>query len=803
MTNHLQRAVLCLLFLLGFGATYAQEFVVDGLKYNVSSTADATVSVRQDSGNCPVGDLTIPATVTNASTTYTVTSIDMSGFRECSGLTAVIIPGTMTTFSSNAFMDCSALTAVSIPSAVTSINSSVFSGCTNLAAVNVNWQTPLTIQANVFDGLTLSDITLTIPPGTTSAYQGTDVWKDFSPLQESLVMDANTSFFSPKGVLTLQEETTTTNVYNKNRHYERIGGWKRLNDTIVWGMKNLSVGTLTVELFAGISTGEDGSAVTVYLDDQEQDLTVNATASPQDFESQGSVSFNVSQAGTHEIKLKIKTQNTADSSFGEIKKLIASGTAITGANVWERRWRMAAVHGAFISDNDVNTEITVYEVNILSHEYESYQVMSTEFGYIGSPNSLESAGLSGLNFSLWSYGRNDAIPPHIQLSHLIAVAGEGAIFGGYGHEGTGVKPRGFDPFDTAESPHYKFTVALRKEPGELHNTFWCYYLDPVSLDWKLYSSGKKFNASGDLSYINSTGGFLEVPGPAHSQRTGHRTRVIEYRAWRMQTDRTWNVVDEIDPNYNSDTSISYKEWSQNSAGDKFIFKGGGLLDTGVDPGNIHLNNPSELPDFLQGDNINALYAMPADFETLEPASIYASQAILKFDITNLGTNPEIKLFYGTAYGLTEGVNGDAGIDVVWEESQEVSLSQINEGVLSVPVTNLTDNQLYYYRLRVKNDEGITWSYNADSFSTNGDVLSTLNAIQDDAKLIIYPNPTNGQLKFEFNSLNSEIKLYNALGQIVRSQKGGDKLSMQDLGNGIYYLEVSSPRKTKTIKVIKN
>ena len=151
MTNHLQRAVLCLLFLLGFGATYAQEFVVDGLKYNVSSTADATVSVRQDSGNCPVGDLTIPATVTNANTTYTVTSIGKSGFRECSGLTAVIIPGTMTTFSSNAFMDCSALTAVSIPSAVTSINSSVFSGCTNLAAVNVSWQTPLAIQANVFD----------------------------------------------------------------------------------------------------------------------------------------------------------------------------------------------------------------------------------------------------------------------------------------------------------------------------------------------------------------------------------------------------------------------------------------------------------------------------------------------------------------------------------------------------------------------------------------------------------------------------------------------------------------------------
>ena len=92
-----------------------------------------------------------------------------------------------------------------------------------------------------------------------------------------------------------------------------------------------------------------------------------------------------------------------------------------------------------------------------------------------------------------------------------------------------------------------------------------------------------------------------------------------------------SVLENADFTFGELNGTSFVNFKKHLA-DKFIFKGGGLLDTGVDPGNIHLNNPSELPDFLQGDNINALYAMPADFETSEPASIYASQAVLKFDI---------------------------------------------------------------------------------------------------------------------------------------------------------------------------
>lgn len=624
-------------------------------------------------------------------------------------------------------------------------------------------------------------------------------------LAQNIVLDANTSFFSPKGTLRLFGETTVNNVYNNNKHYERIGEWKKVNDTIVWGIKDVQLGEINVELFAGISTNENNSVVTIFLDNQEQDLVVNSTISLQDFQSQGIASFNVDIAGTHEVKIKIKSQNT-NLNFGEIEKLIISGSAVNGASTWIRRWRPAATHGSFLSNNNINTEISVYKLNILSTEFDSYQVMTTEFGYIGSSNRGGSLGLTGLNFSLWSYGANDELPPHHELSHLIAVGGKGNGFGRYGHEGTGVKPRGFDPFDNVTSPNYSFTIALRKEPGSVYNTYWCYYLDPVTSHWKLYSSGKTFNDNGDISYLNTTGGFLEIVGPPNNSRTGHRTRIVEYKGWRMQNDGSWNVINKLDPAYNSATSLSFKEWAQNSNGDKFIFKSGGFLLSDPDPGIIELSNPSSVPSFLQGSYVDELYEMPADFRTLEPELISANEILLKFNIDNLGTNPDIKLFYGTEYGLTEGIVQNYVIDEAWQEEQSVSLSLINNNLLSIPVVNLTPDITYYYRLRIKNDEGITWSFEADTFMIDSIILSNLEVEGNEKVLVVYPNPTNGELKLSFNDLNiKKIEIYNSYGQMVLFEKTVKKeLSLKHLTSGVYYLKIfSSEKTTKIIKIIKN
>ena len=617
---------------------------------------------------------------------------------------------------------------------------------------------------------------------------------------QSITLSPNTSFFSPRGTLKLFGLTSVTDEFNGNKHYERIGNWRVVSDTIVWGLKDMQIGTVNIELFAGISADENNAEISIFLDNQQQDLIVSSTATLQDFQSQGSVSFSVDEPGTHEVKIKIKTQNSTN-DFGEIEKLVLTGTAINEASVWQRRWRPAAIHGSFISQNDVNTEITVYEVTVLSHELDSYQVMTTEFGYIGAPNERNSQGLNGLNFSLWSYDADEPEPPHNELSHLIAVGGAGNGFGRYGHEGTGVKPRGFDPFDN--SPVYTFTIASRKQPGTIYNTYWCYYFDTVSSEWKLYASGKKLNESGGLNYLNTSGGFLEAVGPPDIARTGHRTRSVEYRGWRMQNDNSWNVIDELNPAYNSATSLSYKEWTQNSTGDKFIFKIGGFLDSGPDPGIIQLSNPSALPFYLQGNYIDQLYEAPANFNTLSPSMISSDEVELKFNIQNLGTNPEIQIFYGTEYGLTEGIHENYVIDTVWQEQQDVPLSSISNGVLSVPLTNLIPNTEYFYRLRVKNDEGITWLFDTESFVTEA-ILSNEDIVQTENQLSIYPNPTSSQLNIEYDQLDStEAKIYNSNGQFISSRiVENNRIHINDLTAGIYFIKLKFYEGFKIVKVIK-
>ncbi|MFL3001216.1 MAG: DUF5077 domain-containing protein [Cytophagales bacterium] len=125
-----------------------------------------------------------------------------------------------------------------------------------------------------------------------------------------------------------------------------LGNWRNINDTIVWGIKNLNKGELSIELFSGISTEENNSEISIFLNDLRKDLVVKSTSSLQDFQSQGVVTFNVPEDDNYEIKIKIKTQNSNWINFGEINKLVLSGSSLDGkTSVWKRRWRPLAIHG--------------------------------------------------------------------------------------------------------------------------------------------------------------------------------------------------------------------------------------------------------------------------------------------------------------------------------------------------------------------------------------------------------------------------------------------------------------------------
>ena len=85
----------------------------------------------------PTGDLVIPSSVTDGSTTYSVTSIGDHAFWGCSGLTSVTIPSSVTSIGDDAFYGCRGLTSVTIPSSVTSIGVWAFYNCRGLTSVTI------------------------------------------------------------------------------------------------------------------------------------------------------------------------------------------------------------------------------------------------------------------------------------------------------------------------------------------------------------------------------------------------------------------------------------------------------------------------------------------------------------------------------------------------------------------------------------------------------------------------------------------------------------------------------------------
>ena len=127
-----------------FGTSFVQaqvgktfEFTYEGqtLKYVVADGNEAMVS-NQKSAKIS-GDVKIPEKVKFKGKKYTVTSIGVSAFANCTRLTSVTIPNSVTTIGEDAFRECKGLINVTIPNSVTTIGEYAFSDCTGLTSVTI------------------------------------------------------------------------------------------------------------------------------------------------------------------------------------------------------------------------------------------------------------------------------------------------------------------------------------------------------------------------------------------------------------------------------------------------------------------------------------------------------------------------------------------------------------------------------------------------------------------------------------------------------------------------------------------
>lgn len=181
----MKKIILFVLMLGVAGTLFAQTFAVNGINYNVTSPTTVEVGLNPDF----TGAAVIPSSVINASITYSVTSIG-----------------------GNAFYG-SSITSVDLARSVTSINEGAFAFCSILQEVRVHWYSPLSINANVFNGLVFANAHLVIPTGTRPAYRAGPIWKDFG------VVLYTREIFTVNGINYIETSPTTAD-FGINRQLE-------------------------------------------------------------------------------------------------------------------------------------------------------------------------------------------------------------------------------------------------------------------------------------------------------------------------------------------------------------------------------------------------------------------------------------------------------------------------------------------------------------------------------------------------------------------------------------------------------
>ena len=507
---------------------------------------------------------------------------------------------------------------------------------------------------------------------------------------DQLVLTPNESFFPKLGLIADgQGKVPDIDNLNGGKSFATIKNWK--NETVAqWGLLTKSSGTVRVRVFMTATAG--GASFRFKIGKETRDFEVAPRRTGEDpvFESE----VPIDDVGPLIVELVCR-KSVRGLTFQRIE---LSGAGLREAAVLRKRWRPAAAHTKFSSSREPQqVRLWVMEMDAVPGELGFYSPITTPFGYYGPTWNADGTVGASFNFSLWSFQRGKPSPPTEQLSHLLAVGNRSAEFGGFDHEGTGVKVRRWDPLEGQQGQRQ--TMALRVEPGEVYDTYYSYYYAGQEKRWRLFGVGNKFNSGKPMDSL-WVGSFVEVPGPPPRQRSGSTPRTMRYRGWVMTANGKWYPLDQMS-NGNVNRETGWTHTDRGSVDGWFYLKTGGwtFRKAKTRPFTpLSKPEPMSSVDYLSRESIAYLTSVPVSI-TVQSASRRGSRVRLQCSV--------------------RGADPDAQVEVHWGPNDELTLADRWQNKASLGVVTSGQNDLsfdiaatkrpIFLRLLLTGQEGKYWT----------------------------------------------------------------------------------------------
>lgn len=474
---------------------------------------------------------------------------------------------------------------------------------------------------------------------------------------------------------------------NGGRSFAWIHNWAPGHQA-EWGLWLGRTGSLRLRL---TTSGATPATFTVRVNDRKQRISLPA--------NDATLLFDDLKSGHHLVTVELVAGGGPDTRLHHVE---ADGSAAHDALLLRKRWRPAAAHTRFSSSAVPDrVRLWVMEMDAVPGTHDFYAPITTPFGYYGPTWLADGRVNTGFNFSLWSYGRGQQEPPVEKLSHLLAVGDPAARFDGFGHEGTGVKIRGWEPLRGRQGQRQ--ALALRVEPGATHNTFHSYFYAADEQRWRLFGVGRKLAGRRPLESL-WVGSFVEVPGPPDRQRTGPYVRRMRYRGWVMDADGKWGRLDRMSTgNVDRETGLTHTFRGVDAAG-WFQLQTGGW-EYRVPPTGKFIELPAgsdsstkAKPEYLQPDRLAPLLTTPAAIEGVN-ATRTGGTLQVRCRIRSSAAENSVTVYFGTREGLTFAKR--------WSDSQ--TFSSLPPGKNTLTLRNAPDGPLKV-RLLLQTPAGKFWSF---------------------------------------------------------------------------------------------